>query len=317
MNEHKLSGGVIITEVVTRDGLQDESRTLPTDEKVRLIEGLVDAGVRSIEVTSFVHPRVVPQLADADELFARLPRRPNVRYSALLPNRKGMERAVAAGVDEVHLVVSASDSHNRANLNRTTEETLNQLQEVVRYAYNAAPAVTLVGTVATSFGCPFEGVVPAERLRRIIGTFLEMGMRQIVLADTTGMANPVQIRLTIAAVRSWFPGIELGLHLHNTRGMGLANAFAGLEAGVKRFESSLGGLGGCPFAPGASGNICTEDWVHMLHMMGVETGIDLDRLLKLGRTLEPLVGHVTESQVIKSGKSSDLHAFEEVQVARS
>ncbi|GAC1535121.1 MAG: hydroxymethylglutaryl-CoA lyase [Herpetosiphon sp.] len=308
---------VIVTDVVCRDGFQDEARIVPIAEKLAVIEGMVRAGVTSIEATSFVHPKVVPQMADADDVVARAPRGGGVRYSALLPNLKGAQRALAAGIDEIHLVVSASDSHNRANLNRTTAESLMQLTDVAAYVQRENPAVTLVGTIATSFGCPFEGDVPLERLAWVIEQFVIMGMEQIVLADTTGMTNPRQVGETVRAVKARFPRIEWGLHLHNTRGMGLANAFAGLESGITRFDSSLGGLGGCPFAPGATGNISTEDLVHMLHEMGVETGIDLDLLIAEARKLEAIVGHELASFVIKGGKACDLHAFDDIRGASS
>jgi hydroxymethylglutaryl-CoA lyase len=308
---------VIVTDVVCRDGLQDEVRIIETEAKLALIARLVQAGVRSIEATSFVHPRVVPQLADADDVAVRAPREPGVRYSALLPNRRGAERAVAAGIDEIHLVVSASDSHNRANLNRTTAESLDQLADVISYVLETAPQITLVGTLATAFGCPFEGDVPIERLIWAIERFQDLGLHEVVLADTTGMANPLQISRVLAALHTRFTGITWGLHLHNTRGLGLANAYAGLQAGVARFDASLGGLGGCPFAPGATGNIATEDLVHMLHEMGIETGIDLDGLITAARMLRALVGHEVESFVLKGGKTRDLYAFNEAATARA
>jgi hydroxymethylglutaryl-CoA lyase len=308
---------VTVTDVVCRDGFQDEERIVATAAKLALLGQLVRAGLRSIEATSFVHPRVVPQMADAHALIVQAPREHGVRYSALLPNLKGTQRAVAAGIDEIHLVVSASDSHNRANLNRTTAQSLEQLAEVAAYVRREAPKVTLVGTLATTFGCPFEGDVPLERLCWAIERFQTMGMEQVVLADTTGMANPLQVERTLRALRERFPQTEWGLHLHNTRGLGLANAYAGLQAGVTRFDASLGGLGGCPFAPGATGNIATEDLVHMLHEMGIETGIDLDALIAAARTLPALVGHDIDSFVVKGGKTRDLHPFEGVPVARS
>ena len=308
---------VIVTDVVCRDGFQDEARIIPTEEKLRVLDGLVRAGVRSIEATSFVHPKVVPQMADADDVVGRAPRHEPVLYSALLPNVKGALRALAAGIDEIHLVVSASDSHNRANLNRTTTESLEQLRDVATYARGVDPGVHLVGTIATSFGCPFEGHVPVGRVCWVIERFVAMGIRQIVLADTTGMANPLQVRQTMTTLKERFPTLEWGLHLHNTRGLGLANAFAGLQVGVARFDASLGGLGGCPFAPGATGNIATEDLVHMLHEMGIRTGIDLDALIAEARKLPALVGHETDSFVVKGGKTSDLHSFADVAVASS
>ncbi|MDW8403834.1 hydroxymethylglutaryl-CoA lyase [Chloroflexus sp.] len=307
---------VVITEVVCRDGFQDEARMIATSEKLALIHRLIQAGVRSIEATAFVHPKVVPQMADADTLLAQAPREHGVRYSALLPNLKGAERALAAGLDEIHLVVSASDSHNRANLNRTTAQSLAQLATVAAFVQRAAPHVTIVGTVATAFGCPFTGRVPLERLGWVIGHMQAMGIEQVVLADTTGMANPLQVKQTLYALRERFPQLEWGLHLHNTRGLGLANAYAGLETGVTRFDAALGGLGGCPFAPGATGNIATEDLVHMLHEMGVETGIDLDALIAAARGLPALIGHDIDSFVVRSGKACDLHTFSETAIAR-
>ncbi len=308
---------VVITDVVTRDGFQDEDRIIPTEHKVRVIQGLVRAGVTSIEVTAFVHPKVVPQMADAEEVMARIPRDPGVIYSALVPNLTGAKRALAAGVDEVRLIVSASESHNRANLNRTVRESLGQLREAADYIRAQNPRVRLAFGIATSFGCPFEGQVSIDRLFWVLEEVVAMGIRLIGLADTTGMANPAQVKQTVAAVTTRFPKVEFGLHFHNTRGMGLANAFAGLEAGVARFDSSLGGIGGCPFAPGATGNISTEDLVHMLHEVGIETAINLDSLMAEGRRLRDLVDHDLESHVVKAGKSSDLHRLDEVRIASS
>ncbi len=308
---------VIVTDVVARDGFQDESRIIPTQEKVQVIEGLVRAGVTSIEVTSFVHPKVVPQMADAEAVMAQIPRAPGVTYSALVPNLTGAKRAVAARANEVRLIVSASESHNRANLNRSVTESLTQLQEAADYVRVQDPRVLLAFGIATSFGCPFEGTVPLERLYWVIDQIVRMGIPSIGLADTTGMANPRQVVQTVTAVKTRFPAVEFGLHFHNTRGLGLANAFAGLEAGVSRFDASLGGIGGCPFAPGATGNISTEDLVHMLHEMGIQTGINLDRLIAEGRRLRDLVDHELESHVVKAGKSSDLHSLDEAKIATS
>ncbi len=306
---------VVVTDVVTRDGFQDEDRIIPTEHKVRVIDGLVHAGVTSIEVTAFVHPKVVPQMADAGEVMARIRRDSSVTFSALVPNLTGAKRALAAGVNEIRLIVSASESHNRANLNRTITESLLQLKEAVEHIRAHDPQVRVAFGIATAFGCPFEGRVPIERLYWVIDQIVAMGITAIGLADTTGMANPVQVRQTVAAVKERFPTVEFGLHFHNTRGMGLANAFAGLQVGVSRFDSSLGGIGGCPFAPGATGNISTEDLVHMLHEMGIETGIDLDRLIAEGRRLRDFVDHDLESHVVKAGKSADLHSLDEVKIA--
>lgn len=308
---------VLVTDVVARDGFQNEDRLVSTEDKLRVIEGLVRAGVSSIEVTSFVHPSVVPQLADASEVVARLPHHEGVIYSALVPNIKGARRALDAGVTELHFVVSASESHNRANLNRSVRESLAQLAEVCSFVRDENSQVILVASIATAFHCPFEGRTAIERVCCIIEELVGMGIRRANLADTDGAANPFQVWQTVSAVKERFPEVTWSLHLHNTRDMGLANALAGLQGGITQFDSSLGGIGGCPFAPGATGNISTEDLVHMLHEMGIKTGIDLDVLLEEGKKLKAIVGHELASQVIKAGTSSTLHAFEGIKFADS
>lgn len=310
-----LPNHVVITEVVTRDGFQDEPGFVSTENKRSLIHGLMNAGVASIEVASFVHPKVVPQMRDAAELLTSIERRPGVILSALVPNLKGAERAIEAGVDEMHLVLSASESHNRANLNRSVDESLAQLIEVCEFVRGSDSDARLGAGVATSFACPFEGRVELERLLRIVASLVDGGVELVNLADTTGMTNPRDVRLTCDAVRERHPDLAIGLHLHNTRGMALANTLAGLQAGIDRFDSSLGGIGGCPFAPGATGNVSTEDLVHMLHEMGIDTGIDLDALMRESERLPAFVGHGLESQVLRAGKSSDLHTFESAKVA--
>ena len=306
---------VLVTDVVARDGFQNEDRIISTQDKLRVIEGLVRAGVTSIEATSFVHPSVVPQLADAAEVVAQLPHHPGVTYSALVPNIKGAQRALSAGVTELHLVISASESHNRANLNRSIQESLGQLAQVCSYVYSENPQTILVASISTAFHCPFEGHTPLERVLWIVEELVRMDIRRVSLADTDGAANPLQVWQTVTTVTERFPEITWSLHLHNTRDMGLANALAGLQAGITQFDASLGGIGGCPFAPGASGNISTEDLVHMLHEMGIATGIDLDVLLTEGKKLQAIVGHELSSQVTKAGTSSRLHTFEGVKIA--
>ncbi|HEX6553129.1 MAG TPA: hydroxymethylglutaryl-CoA lyase [Ktedonobacteraceae bacterium] len=313
----QLPKNVQVTDVVTRDGFQNEDCIVSTQDKLRVIDGLVRAGVTSIEVTSFVHPAVVPQLADASELVACLPHHQGVTYSALVPNIKGARRALDAGVSELHLVVSASESHNRANLNRSVRESLAGLAEVCSYVCRANPQAVLIASISTAFHCPFEGRTPLERVRWIVEELVAMGMCQVNLADTDGAANPFQVAQTIALLKERFPQVTWSLHLHNTRDMGLANALAGLQAGVTRFDASLGGIGGCPFVPGATGNISTEDLVHMLHEMGIETGIDLDVLLEEGRKLSGIVGHELASQVARAGTSASLHAYVGVRIADS
>ncbi|HEX6989799.1 MAG TPA: hydroxymethylglutaryl-CoA lyase, partial [Bacillota bacterium] len=240
---------VQITDVVTRDGFQDESVPIGTEDKVRVLEGLMDAGVRWLEVTSFVHPRVVPQMADAEAVMRSLTRRPGVTLSVLVPNRKGAERALAVEPDEVRLVVSASESHNRANLNRSIDETLRELAAVTAFLRSHRDDLPVAAAISTTFGCPFEGRVPLEQVVRIVDAFVEMGIDRLGLADTTGMANPAQVSAVVTALRERFPQVHFWLHLHNTRGLGLANAFAGYQAGIRHFDTSLGGIGGCPFAP--------------------------------------------------------------------
>ena len=308
---------VIVTDVVARDGLQNEDAIISTQTKIEIIKGLVRAGLTSIEATSFVHPSIVPQLADASETLAGLPVYPGVTYSALIPNLKGAQRALAVGVSELHLVLSASESHNRANLNRSVSESLAQLAQVVAFVKSVNPHVKLVASIATAFYCPFEGRSPLDRLIWVVGELEKMGLDAINLADTVGAANPRQVWQYVTALKAKFPQITFSLHLHNTRDMGLANVVAGLQAGITQFDSSLGGLGGCPFAPGASGNISTEDLVHLLHEMDIETGIDLDVLIAEGKKLTRLIGHEISSMVSKAGPSSSLRSFEGVKIAAS
>src|SRR5947209_1373192 len=308
---------VLVTDVVARDGFQNEGHIVSTQDKLRVIDGLVRAGVTSIEVTSFVHPSVVPQLADAADLVAQLPRHPGVTYSALVPNIKGARRGLDGGVTELHLVVSASESHNRANLHRSVRESLAQLAEICSSVRRANPQAVLIASISTAFHCPFEGRTPLGRVLWIVEELVRMGIRQVNLADTDGAVNPLQIWQTLTAVQERFPEVSWSLHLHNTRDMGLANALAGLQAGITQFDASLGGIGGCPFVPGATGNISTEDLVHMLHEMGIQTGIDLDVLLEEGRKLSGIVGHELASLVARAGTSASLHAFEGVRIADS
>jgi hydroxymethylglutaryl-CoA lyase len=306
---------VCVTEVVTRDGFQNEDRIVATHDKLRVIEGLVRAGITSIEATSFVHPRIVPQLGDAAELMARLPRYPGVIYSALVPNVKGAQRALAAGVTELHLVLSASETHNWANLNRSVNQSLLQLAEVCAYARSENPEVNLTVTIATAFHCPFEGRTPLERLAWVVEELVKMGINQINLADTDGAAHPFQVWQTLTDLKECFLSVNWSLHLHNTRDMGLANVLAGLQAGVTQFDASLGGIGGCPFAPGATGNISTEDLIHMLHEMGIQTGINLEALLDEGKKLQAILGYEPPSHVLKAGTSGKRHSFEDLKFA--
>jgi len=305
---------VTICEVGPRDGFQIEPEWIPTELKVDAIDRLSDAGLPRIEVTSFVHPKVVPQMRDAEEVMARIRRRPGTVYAALVPNDKGAVRAADAGVDQIHTVVSASESHNLANVNMTIAESLVKLEAVMRVAERAKLAV--VSAISTSFGCPFEGDVPLARLERVVAALVDMGVRAISLADTTGMANPRQVGRVLEHLRPRFPGIEWILHTHDTRAMAIPNILAAMECGVTRFDSSIGGLGGCPFAPGASGNVCTEDLVHCLHAMGIETGVDLDRLIAAARRVQEIVGRALPGQVLKAGKADRRYPVPDAVAAR-
>ncbi|WP_254274946.1 hydroxymethylglutaryl-CoA lyase [Halomonas sp. 3H] len=292
-------------EVAPRDGFQIEATFVPTAAKIRLIDALSATGLTRIEATSFVSPKAVPALADAAEVVAGIRRRPGVGITVLVPNVKGAERALAAGVDEINLVMSASDSHGLTNLRMTPTQSLEQFAAIVE-AVRAQPQgreLFINASLSTSFGCPFEGAVPEARVLDLVERQLALGVQAVTLCDTTGMANPAQVARLCEAAQARFPGIPFTLHFHNTRGMGLANALAAWQAGITRFDASLGGLGGCPYAPGATGNVCTEDLVHMFEQMGVATGVDLDGLLAASATLPELVGHETPGQVVKAGKA--------------
>jgi len=288
---------VSLREVAPRDGLQNEN-PVPTDSKVRLIDALSGTGVKRIEAVSFVHPRAIPQMADASEVWARVTKRPDVRYSALVPNTRGAQRAVDAGFREIEVVVSASDTHNRRNLNRSTEDSLGDITGLISLIHDAGATVEVI--VATSFGCPFEGDIDPKRVAAIVERVRTDGADRIAFGDTTGMATPRRVRDLLAEVR---PDL---LHFHNTRGTGLANILTALDLGVTEFDASVGGIGGCPYAPGASGNVATEEVVHMLHDMGIDTGIDLDALIGVAEMAEKLLGRTLPSGVLRAGPRTRL-----------
>ena len=304
-----------ITEVGPRDGFQAERGFIPTARKVEFIDRLIDAGVPRIEATSFVSPRAVPQLADAEEVMRGVGcgRRRGVVLAALAPNERGALRAAEAGVDEMVVFLSASESHNRKNVNRSIEESLSIFEEVARVAEEAGTPVH--GAISTAFGCPFEGDVPAARVAGIARRFRELGFAGASLGDTTGMATPPLVAAAVRAVREAAPELALGLHFHNTRGVGLANVMAGLDLGIDRYEGSFGGIGGCPFAPKATGNVCTEDLVYLLEEMGIDTGIDLRGLAGIACDVEAAVGHELPGQIMKAGLRLDLHPMDSVPVA--
>jgi hydroxymethylglutaryl-CoA lyase len=292
---------VRIREVGPRDGFQNEPETIPTEEKVRLIDLLSASGVARMEVTSFVRPDVIPQLADAAEVLMAVQRRPAVSFSVLIPNLRGLERALQMRdrFDEVSVFLSASETHNQRNVNRSVAESLTGLEETLARA--GEEGLRREGVIATSFGCPYEGEVPPERVFEIAERLAAAGCEEVGFGDTTGMANPRQVGEFFAAAHERLGGVELTAHFHNTRGQGLANVLAALEQGIESFESSFGELGGCPVPPGSTGNVSTEDVVSMLHEMGVETGIDLGKLLAASRAAQEVLGRPLGAHVLKAG----------------
>ncbi|MFV0244347.1 MAG: hydroxymethylglutaryl-CoA lyase [Qingshengfaniella sp.] len=297
---------ITISEVGPRDGLQMEQRHLSVAEKLRMIAALADSGLTRIEATGFVHPKAVPQFADAEHVARALPRRDGLAYAAFVPNRRGAEMAVACGIDELKCGIAASETFNRLNVRMDMDTGMRALEEIT--ATTAGTPSRIVGVVATAFGCPYEGEVSFETVDRLFSQLVDLGAGLIYLADTTGVADPVRIQQRLTALRDRHPGTPIGLHLHNTRGLGLANALAGLACGVTDFEASIGGLGGCPFAPRAVGNICTEDFVQMAHRMGITTGLDLDRLLAAAHLTEDLLGRKLPGMVMKAGPADERHS---------
>ena len=289
-----------IQEVVTRDGFQAESSFIPSADKIALINRLSQAGYAKIEVTSFTSPKAIPMLADAEEVMSKIERVPGVVYTVLIPNLKGAERALRVGVDEFNLVMSVSETHNQSNLRMSRADSAKALSDVIRLAHDAKVAVNV--SLSTSFGCPMSGMTPLSELMHWIDHFANEGVRGISICDTTGMANPQHVKEVCEQAQSKYPAMEWTLHFHNTRGMGLANALAAVEVGINRFDSSLGGLGGCPYAPGATGNVCTEELVHMFDLMGYNTNINLDLLLECSAQLRDLVGRALPSQLLLAGK---------------
>jgi len=293
-----LPARISLREVGPRDGLQNED-PVPTAAKVELINTLARTGVSRIEVVSYVKPEAIPQMADADQVWAGITRAPAVRYSALAPNLRGARRALDAGFTEVEVVVSASDTHNRRNVNRGTAESLDDIAVIIDEAHGRGAACQVV--VATAWGCPYEGDVPAGRVLSVAGRAVADGADSISFGDTTGMATPRRVTELVGGFRSRHPDVPLNLHFHNTRGTGLANVLAALELGVDDFDASVGGLGGCPYAPGASGNIATEELVYMVEDMGVATGVDLAAMIGAAEEAERIVGRQLPSQVLRAG----------------
>lgn len=294
---------VTIVEVGPRDGLQNEDATVPTDAKVAFIDRLSESGLSHIEATAFVSPKAIPQLADAEEVCKRIDRNPGVTYSALVPNIKGYERATGdASLSDVAVFLSASETHNARNIGCSIGEALDRYREVTERA--EADGVAVRGYVSTAFGCPYEGAVDPAAVVRVARALLEMGIRQVSLGDTTGMGNPAQVTRIVGMLREHAGAEQIALHLHDTRGTGLANALAGLQAGVTTFDASTGGLGGCPYAPGATGNVATDELVYMLHEMGVQTGIDLPVLLDAAEIVGAAINREPPSRYLKATRAS-------------
>ena len=295
---------LFFNDVVARDGFQIEPNFIPTDDKVTLIDALSQCGFAKIEVTSFTSPKAIPMLRDAEEVMRRIQRVQGVEYTVLVPNLRGAERAFESRADEFNLVMSTSETHNRANLRMDREKSVAALAEVIRFVDGRTPINV---SLSTAFGCPMEGDVPQSVVEQYVQHFADLGVRGVSICDTTGMAHPAQVSKMAEDLLRKFDSVQLTFHFHNTRGMGLANILAAVQSGITRFDGSLGGLGGCPYAPGASGNISSEDAIHMLDAMGYETGIDLDALLTIAKQLPQIVGHGVPGQVVKAGRIHDLH----------
>ena len=300
----KLPNAISICEVGPRDGLQNESKILTVDEKVELINLAIEAGYKTIEIGSLVHPKAIPTLADTEEVFKKLSLENGVEYRVLVTNLKGVERAASAGLRKIKLTVSASESHNLSNFNRTTSETIDQFGVCIERAKETNMEIS--AAISTAFGCPFEGYVSMAQIDSVIKRFIALGIQEISLSDTTGMANPKEVFEKCEYVINNYPNIKWNLHFHNTRDMGLSNVLAAMNAGIVNFDASFSGIGGCPYAPGATGNLCSEDLVHMCESMGISTGIDLDKAIKLAIRVSELLEHKTESYMLKAGKASDL-----------
>ena len=304
---------VKITEVGPRDGFQSEKTILKTEDKIDIINNLIEAGFPRIEVSSFVSPKAIPQLADAEIILNKVNRSSQTTLAALVPNARGALRAVEAKLDEIVVFLSASESHNKKNVNRSVKESLSGFKEIADIA--GKNNIPIQGDIATAFGCPFEGNISPKKLADISKEYKLMGFKGVTLGDTTGMATPPVVIDAINAIRNNVPDFNITLHFHNTRGVGLANVMSGLNLGITDYESCFGGMGGCPFAPNATGNICSEDLIYLLHEMGIETGIDLDKIISIAKKVENLVGHKLPGQVMRAGHRLLSYSMDEVPTA--
>ncbi|HEX2922739.1 MAG TPA: hydroxymethylglutaryl-CoA lyase [Chloroflexota bacterium] len=300
----KLPSRVTIVEVGPRDGFQAERQWIPTEQKIEIVNALSRTGIKDIQATSFVHPKAVPQLADAEEVMSKIDRPAGVEFRVLVPNMKGLERAIAYKPKRMNFMMSVSESHNRSNANCSIEESLTKFEPMAAMALEAG--IEPVGGMACTFGCPFEGEVPVAQLERVTRRYISMGIKEVGLSDTVGVANPMQVYNVAAHMLDKFPDVQWNLHLHNTRDMALANVVAAMQAGMTSFESSIGGLGGCPYAPAATGNVATEDLVNMLTEMGIETGVDLDALIAIAKRAQEIIPHRLDSCMVRAGKRTDL-----------
>lgn len=292
-----------MTDVTGRDGFQMEKQWIETEDKVRILSRIMEAGIRRMEVTSFVSPKAIPQMRDAKEVLKLLDLS-ELEVVALVPNIRGAMDALEAGVDEVNAVLSISETHNRKNVNKSVDQSLAQVGDIFELTEQKGKKMNV--SLGTTFGCPFEGLYPPGKVGGIVERIADMGVDRITLADTTGMANPSQISDFVKKLKEEHPGIHFSLHLHNTRGMGLANLVAGYDAGIRHFDAALGGIGGCPFAPGATGNVCLEDVAHMLHFMGIPIDPDLNKLIEAAKEMEKVLGYTLPGQVMKAGLASDV-----------
>ena len=295
-----LPARVQVVEVGPRDGLQNEPARIPTAEKIAFVDRLADAGHSIVEVSAFVSPKWVPQMADAADVFAGITRKPGVRYTALVPNLAGWARAREARVDEIAIFAAASETFSRRNINQTIDESLVAYKAVADAA--RGDGLRVRGYLSTCFGCPFEGPVPPAKVAEVAARLLDLGVYEVALSDTIGIAHPGQVPEVVNAVAAHVPRTHMALHFHDTRGTALVNVLAGLQSGVTTFDASAGGLGGCPYAPGAAGNLATEDLLYMLDGLGIETGVRLDRVMEASRAIEPMLGHPLPSRVVQAAR---------------
>ena len=300
----KLPSTVNLCEVGLRDGLQNEPVILNTSEKLKLAEGLIKAGFKVIELGSFMNPKAVPQMADTDELFKSLGNIEGVELRALVANKRGVERAISCGCRKIKLNVSASKGHNLANINKTPEETVAGFAENVDLALKNGLEIS--GSISMPFASPWEGIIPIKDVEEIVEAYIKVGIKEISLSDASGMATPKQVYDMCSSMKKNYPSVKWWMHFHNTRGMAMANIVASMEAGITNFDSALGGFGGCPFVPGATGNVSTEDVIHMMDEMEIETGIDILKIIEMAGNLKNILGHAGDSYILRAGRSKDL-----------